>query len=183
MRMYHIHKKEYDSELWQVGNTFTINDENHFWKFSKEYRPPIYKDKNDKTLFEMAEISKEVLSIMENAISEYGILIREITLENVRKEFFPNLPSRQKCIWLAREDQIEYWKKNINKSNIDIYEVEVDENLLFKSRDSLLPKLNEKYTDIIEHANNYWNYSSDTNNEDDEYLYCGDVQIIRKVEL
>ena len=181
MIMYHIHKKGIMDEKWQVGEVVHIKKYNDFWKFCLEYKTPIYRTDKEQTLLEMVNVSKETLDIMANAIMEYKILIREITMENARKKINYKLPSRQKCIWLIRKDQIEYWKKHIGVKEFEIFEVDVNQDKLFKSRDSLLPKLDEKYGDILEKAKNYWKYSSNINNEDDEYLYCGDVKVIRKI--
>ena len=41
-----------------------------------------------------------------------------------RNKAFPQLPSRQKCIWLCRKEQIGYWSNKIS-GRTEIFKVEI----------------------------------------------------------
>lgn len=101
-------------------------------------------------------------------------------MEEIRKEFYPKLPSRQKCIWLCRKDQINYWIDKIS-GNIEIFEIKTF-GTPFKSRNSLLPLPSDTYNRILKKSKLYWNENNNINNEDDEYLYVGKIKIINKID-
>lgn len=182
MRMYHIHKKGIMDEKWQIGNVISIEEYNDFWKYSANYILPPRSISGNFDYHDLSNIAHKIVAELETAVKEYQILIREIGYENTRVEVNPNLPSRQKCIWLCRKDQLDYWKAQIVKE-FDVFEVEVNEKEMFKSRNSLISELSDSYNTVLDKAKEYWKYSSNVENEDDEYLYCGELKIINKIEL
>ena len=113
-------------------------------------------------------------------VYEYQILVRELGMEKIREKLFSKLPSRQKCIWLCRKEQIKYWKDKIN-CDCDIFKVEIFDKP-FKTRESLIPLPNDSYNEILKKSKDYWREKNNTLNEDDEYLYVGKIKIIEKTE-
>lgn len=183
---YHIHKCGIHDDDWQIGKVLETN-QNEFTKFSFDFAPyiDIYNQTNVPLInaIEYAQEIKDIkgqimlLSEAKSCINEYQILIRELVLEDIRRRKFENLPSRHNCIYLCREDQIEYWEKHLRSQNYVIYKIEIYGEP-FKSRDKLLPKPHESYNSICKQANIYWQYNNSKNFEDDEYLYEGKFKIL-----
>lgn len=53
--------------------------------------------------------NKTLIYKLSNALANYDLYLRETALEEVRKEKFPNLPSRFKCMFLSetKEDALK----------------------------------------------------------------------------
>ena len=60
-------------------------------------------------------------------ISEYQLLLRELSLEYIRLNMFNYLPSRKKSFWLIRNDneQLNYWMNKIDGEK-RLFEVEIN---------------------------------------------------------
>lgn len=197
---YHIH--EYENEEiekeWFVGNIIEFSKQkyNSFMKISLEFKGTIpevttlqgevvknvpflnaYKYFCDCKVIEQVP---GLIHIASDFINEYQMLIRELAYEQIRLEYFPNLPSRFHCIWLCKEEQVEFWKKNL-KSNCRIFKVEIDKNY-FKSNNSAIALPSDSYLTIIKKAKEYWGYDELEENEQDEYLYEGKIKIIEELK-
>lgn len=190
MKLYHIHKRGIGDDKWVTGNRFLADFENQFWKscmnfstwvnaYDEKAYPYQNVYKHYKSLGDIP-LCMELLDVSSNIIGEFQMLIREVCMENIRNMCFSNLPSRCSRVWLCRENQIDYWKKFI-PSDVAIFEVEVCERRMFKSRNLLIPLPSDSYAKILEKAKVYWSYQSSDENEDDEYLYNGEVLVIRQV--
>jgi hypothetical protein len=70
---------------------------------------------------------KETIDSLGNALK----ICRELAFESIRKEFYPELPSRQKCIWLMpdNEKSLELWKNTIHNEHQKIFKVTADGNI------------------------------------------------------
>ena len=113
----------------------------------------------------------------------YSTLQRELVLEEVRKRFFPELPSRKNALYLCDHNQLEHWKDEltIKGKNIDLFKVEVTGNL-FKSSDILLPDNGESINTMFEQAKKYWEADlTDISDEKSEYLFSGKVKVLEKI--
>lgn len=192
---YHIHKIQNANieKLWIVGNRINIGKEyNCFFKLAREFEPKFSEIDDVQNVpwnnvymnYKInCQLTKEnTYMLLENAsciISEYQMLIREIVYENVRKKEFNNLPSRQRCIWLCKEEQLEFWKRSIG-GNFKIFKVKIEGNA-FKSNNDLIVKPSESYNKIEEMAKKYWSYNKKVENEKDEYLYIGSLEILEEL--
>lgn len=195
MIFYHIHKISDDDEiekLWRVGNIIKFNNNkyNNFFSFSNSYKPLFpYNNKlipinnitdfciNNSRVFEY----ERLLKFSSNCISEYQILLREIAYENIRMAHFEKLPSRLNCIWLCRKNQIDVWKRLINNQNVKIFKINTRNNKVFKTSNKLICLPCDSFQEINNKALQYWSYSNDKDNEDDEYLYVGDIEILEEI--
>ena len=188
--LYHIHRKNCKDELWKVGNEFEVGLENNiFFDFSLNFNSLILINNQKYPFFAVYDYYKEqrdienqinLLNTSKDFINEYQLLIRELGMEEIRKNFYPHLPSRQKCIWLCRKNQINYWKKFIS-GKLEIFEIEIFD-IPFKSRNSLISLPSDSYNTILDKAQLYWSEINYIDNEDDEYLYVGKLKIISKIE-
>lgn len=186
---FHLHRKGCFDNEWVVGNTIKI-DKNAFSEFSYNFTPTVDAyNRNQISVLNVINYSIEIgdianqLKLLKNSyniINEYGMLVRELAYEEFRIKKYPNLPSRNCCIWLFRQEQMDYWKKFIG-GDIELYKIEVFSNV-FKTRNSLISFPNDSYNTIKYKADQYWAYNSSELNEDDEYLYSGEFKIIEKID-
>ena len=159
---YHIHKKNNYDEMWQIGNEFEVG---------KEQNP----------FSELSYIFPKYPTNEYDLLHEYKILVRELGMEQIRREKFNESPSRNNCIWLCRKEQIMYWKNQLEEKDVEVQEVEVF-NLPVKKRGKDIPLLGMSYKETLKQAKKYWENTDLSNNEDDEYLYLGKLKIIDKLE-
>lgn len=122
---------------------------------------------------------KEAIDSLGNTIK----LNRELVFESIRKEFYPKLPSRQKCLWLipSNEKSLEFWKNTINNRHQRIFKVAVDGNVHRAAHEWLIGgtfSINE-WNKL---AHNYWK-GIGSGNTDDEILFDGKIRIIEEVKF
>ena len=207
--MYHYHKKGIYDELWDTGKEIIV-DENFRSYFSRILdsfttgvlckddkissfdRVISYYLKDD--IFENVdkELGKQMLLEAKRIIYNTNVCRREFALEQIRKEFYPHLPSRLHSIWLTDSENIDFWKEQLvsketlenNPNALELYKVSITGNL-FKSSDYLIPDDELTMLEMKEQSKKYWNPDF-INNEKalrgTEYLFQGKLKIMRRIE-
>lgn len=194
--MFHFNNSEKRKDIWTVGNQIDItkNYVSDFWNdglyfssrvnvasggispFSEVINTYLKKEQDNETYIKMLQEASRLLKC-------YSTLQRELVLEEVRKRFFPELPSRKNALYLCDHNQLEHWKDEltIKGKNIDLFKVEVTGNL-FKSSDILLPDNGESINTMFEQAKKYWKADlTDISDEKSEYLFSGKVKVLEKI--
>jgi len=123
---------------------------------------------------------KETLRRASEALKEYLMLVRELVFEDVRREHFPQLPSRQKCIWVIppEEKSVKFWYTQLSG------------RLLRLRLTGKVHRTNQQYltTDTLslsefrENAFKYWAGIKGKNSVEDEILFEGFVTVIGEVK-
>lgn len=107
---------------------------------------------------------------------------RELIWEAVRVEHYNNLPSRQKCLWLAHgEKNLEYWKKNLGLAVTDrnIFRVEID-GVTHEASDEHLMRDDIPYKEALTNAHRYWK-GEVSNSLAKETLFMGNMRLLEEV--
>lgn len=65
-------------------------------------------------------------AFLERVVTYYWHFARETAIEEVRIKNFPNHPSRTRCVWICREDELSYWLTQFRGNGMQIVELEVD---------------------------------------------------------
>ena len=197
--MYHFNNGIY-SDIWQVGNDIDTTDKNfisNFYNFILNFSTSICVNNDSKKELLPLEVAideylKEnkdkqtyikLLEIASGFLKNFELSKRELVLEEYRKKYHPNLPSRTKCIWLCEKKQLLYWKNklNIGSKKGSLFKVSVTGNL-FKSSDQFLPNKEMSILQIYENAKKYWNPDFSVIDERKiEYLFDGKVKILQKI--
>lgn len=146
----------------------------------------IFKDKN--LTFELSK-----------ALANYDLFVREIALEEVRKEKFPNLPSRFYCMFLSetKEDMLNTFNKykkikNSNKAfkslavrnNDDTYQalsVKLNGEAFFV-KDYHISREGISYNDYKKKAIEFWSQNQSSKNSTKEILFIGDAEIVEVLD-
>ncbi len=194
--MFHFNNSEKRKDIWTVGNQIDItkNYVSDFWNdglyfssrvnvasggispFSEVINTYLKKEQDNETYIKMLQEASRLLKC-------YSTLQRELVLEEVRKRFFPELPSRKNALYLCDHNKLEHWKDEltIKGKNIDLFKVEVTGNL-FKSSDILLPDNGESINTMFEQAKKYWKADlTDISDEKSEYLFSDKVKVLEKI--
>ena len=210
--MYHIHKNGVYDDIWQIGNEFIIDDsfislfnsnrdissgvrtKNGTIKSLDKYIEEVINGLNtDEKILNLKKLSDEdflkkgkyLYYVLEDSMAKIRNLSlknREEALEEIRKEKYPNLPSRYHCIWVCDEKSLDFWITKLRKDSI-IYKVELNGEL-FKSSDSFLPEDGEKKENQKIQADKYWNpvFTDNDQEKTAEYLFQGKVKIIEEFD-
>jgi len=126
-----------------------------------------------------------VESLAKQALSSqryYMIYARELLWEQIRKNSFEKLPSRQKCIWLASDlSQIEFWKEKLGYQHgeYQVLKLECIGNL-HRTYEGYLTHGYSSMEENTKHAKNYWSGINDGSNE--EILFEGQAKTIKVID-
>ena len=116
-----------------------------------------------------------------DCLGESMRIIRELIFESVRKEFYPQLPSRHNCIWLTpdNEQSLQFWKKLVYGKDKLIFRVEAD-GAIHRTPNKWLVTGTIPLNEINSMAHNYWK-GIDAGGFDDEILFIGKLKIIEEL--
>ena len=102
------------------------------------------------------------LSTATNPLVDYLLYIRESLFEEVRQQYFPQCPSRQKSIWLIphNENSLSFWKKalRVNELNIpyQVLELVCSGNIFYGNEKYLKTSPELTFNNYRQSAFNYW---------------------------
>lgn len=188
---YHIHKKGFFDDKWYVGNAFNVGESyNCFFDLCVRFKPIVNYRNNDYSIEKLYELFSNKNSISDiihltdiynSFLGEYKLLIRELGLEDIRCKHFSYVPSRQKCIWLCRKNQIDFWKNRLRTNEIVIYKIRIYDDI-YKLNEEFLPNPSDSYNEILEKSKKYWSYDNKNERENDEYLYIGRIEILEEIK-
>lgn len=204
MELYHIHRHNNQDEKYYEGATIEIGKENNsMWEsFINRSCTYVYKiDKDEKGMNryhhktlkairsykDFLKLSPEEQEIYFEYLNRYAINtsidIREIILEDVRKELRPDAPSRKTCCWLTNKGNLDRWLKNLNLVNgYEVYQVSAD-GKLFSSTEELLPVDHYPHGIQSVQAIRYWNPKrSDFKDGTREILFEGELKLLKRVK-
>lgn len=192
--LFHIHRIGSWSDIWKVGSTI-------FWgqketnNFNRWYDTNILVyNFNDKTgTFSAKAALEKFLSLSSDhkqincnqivefaykVIDEQGIYTRETLFEEVRNNYFPQLPSRKTCIWVCEKEAIPYWWSKIQNDK-KIFQLEVT-GTLHKADQKHLTNDALKHNDIRTNAFNYWTGSDGSKPIEEELLFEGTIKVLKE---
>ena len=176
--MYHISREN----NWNVGDRITAGiEDNPFWLACINYSPKvsinnhvmsIHEMINKKIVFDVSQQSIDFLyKNLEDVSKEFSFFVREQVFEEYRKTYFPNLPSRQKCLWTTEADQLPYWETMSPNTPRKLLTLELAGEL-FCADEHWLTADTFSATTYLERAQHYW--SGDMSSSPiKEYLFVG----------
>ncbi len=126
--------------------------------------------------------NKQLEIDMALALQNYDLFMREIALEEVRKEKFPELPSRFKCMYLSecKEDVFKNIEIMANKKLNKTYQaVAVKLNgQIFCARDFGLRRPGVSFNEYKQLAEKYWSQDQKSKTKAKEILFVGEAEIV-----
>lgn len=128
--------------------------------------------------------SKEDIYSIAHILESYDVAIKEIALEEVRKEKFPNLPSRLHCMYLSINKDIalanaESMRQSREKNGSHFQVVAVKLNgTIFKAGKVYVFRESKSYQYYKEKANAYWQQKGLKDEDVKEVLFEGKAEIV-----
>jgi len=174
---YHIQR----NRTWNVGQTYFIGQEkNNYCKYFDLYAHN-YEDKKSgipfhpnliaDSMLEYLETgeknptiapyfsfdSSETIRLLRDIIWNYSRYLREALFEEVRQEFFPSYPSRQKGAWvISKKEHIPYWLKTLGASSDSVvFEVELS-GKIHEANHSHIKLTTNSFNGIRQQSFTYW---------------------------
>lgn len=126
--------------------------------------------------------NKKLLVDLSTALSNYDFIIREFALEEVRKTYFPNLPSRFRCMFLSEDEttclnNFKDFVKHKTNSNLQAIKVKVNGEIHFV-KDYGVSRLGLSFNEYKAEAKKYWSQDQNSTTKAKEILFIGDVEIV-----
>jgi hypothetical protein len=168
---YHIQREKngLNSELWNEQEVQFIGQKKN--RFFEAFD------------FLNARYSIEQPESIQNALNHTQKIIRELVFEEVRKEFFPSHPSRQRCLWVIRADEensLNYWKEELGH-----YDRILKVNLtgkIHRANQEFLHLTTDNLNVIRQRAFHYWTGTTGRSPEEEEILFEGFAEVLEIIE-
>lgn len=172
---------------YKVGDKIHFGDEPNGQEFNclnlsfKKDGQPLHKlgfEKANKGIFK----NKKLIIDLSKALSNYDFIMREFALEEVRKEQFPYLPSRFRCMFLSEDADtcLHNLQGFVNRgagSKLQAIKVKVNGEAHFV-KDYGVSRLGLSFNEYKEEAIKYWSQDQNSASETKEILFVGDVEIL-----
>lgn len=186
--LFHISRES----KWKIGDIIVSGKtENPFWLLCKDYSPqvrvnnqpmPIFKMFDQFSTFDVTQANIDWLYEQLKTVSkETSFYIREQVFEEIRRNNFPLLPSRQNCLWLTDEEHLPYWKTMSDNEQRYLLTLELDGNL-FCGDDYWLTADTFSSIEYANRAVHYWSGELSTSPHK-EYLFNGKALIKEVIPL
>lgn len=127
-------------------------------------------------------ISKKQLNEIAYLLDSYDVALRDLAIENVRKELFPDYPSRMHSMYLSenKEQTFEYLKEKATEKGKTYQAVAVKLNgKIFRAgvKDCLVRRSGKSYSYYTEKAKAYWSQKC-PKDQALEILFEGEAEIV-----
>ncbi|WP_026562501.1 DUF2441 domain-containing protein [Bacillus sp. J37] len=147
-------------------------------KLSKEYKHLIETNQAFNT-------NKDTLGYVFTGTEHLLKSMREEIFERIRSDKFSELPSRQKCLWVIPEGNVEnldYWRKVFSKDGGDLLKLSLTGKIHTTNEEFVsLNLFNGSVKNIEESAYKYWNGEKGKSQE--ETLFEGKAIVVNVLEL
>ena len=121
---------------------------------------------------------KEIAFLCDN----YDLLVRELAVEKIRKEYYPNLPSRLHCMYLSllRQTAVNNFEKSKEK-HLQVVAVKLN-GKIFKCGNYMLDRNGGSFEDYEIMAHNYWSQTNVADENVKEILFEGEAEIVEIIK-
>lgn len=134
--------------------------------------------------------NKNLIVDISKALSETDFVLRELAAEEVRREQYPEYPSRFKCMFLSETKEValknlkEFYKRG-QGNQFQAIAVELNGNI-FYAKSKGLERNGLSYGEYLKIADEYWSQNQEINEEAKEILFIGKakvVEILKEMKL
>ena len=108
-----------------------------------------------------------------------SMFIREEIFEEVRQNYFPQLPCRKTCIWVCTKEAIPFWWKTLGASKQKILKLNLTGSLYVADQRHLIADT-FRHDDFRAKAFEYWTGSDGIQLEDQEVLFEGIIDVLEE---
>ena len=190
---FHIHRIGDYTPLWNVGNRINwVQKRNNlfFDYYSKNglfytdgtnsipFRQAIERFQRESPEYKQAQFER-LINAAGEVVKAQSMFIREIIFEEVRKNYFPQLPSRLSGIWVCNKDAVEFWWKTLNAKNQKILKLRLTGTIHVADEKHLIADT-FKHDDLRAKAFEYWTGSDNHTEIGQEILFEGIIDVIEE---
>lgn len=130
--------------------------------------------------------NKKLIFDLSKALSNYDFIMREFALEEVRKQQFPHLPSRFRCMFLSEDadtclHNLQGFIDRGAGTNLQAIKVKVNGEAHFV-KDYGVSRLGLSFNEYKNEAIKYWSQDQHSTSATKEILFIGDVEIVEILE-
>lgn len=113
---------------------------------------------------------------------DYDLLVRELAVEKIRKEFYPNLPSRLHCMYLSlfKDTAVNNFEKSKEK-HLQVVAVKLN-GKIFRCGNYMLDRNGGSFNDYELMAHNYWSQTNVLDENVKEILFEGEAEIVEIIK-
>ena len=191
--LYHVHRIGNMDDFWQNESTITIGN-----NFESILYTGLLEDENVliqrygnydidyiiKTMEDMKSnhfVEDDMQDQFDQILNRYYFLRREKALEEGRKIFCPNAPSRLHSIFLTDQLNLYYWKKLVGDHSFKVFLLELEGNL-FVSSDKYFPSPKLTFNLQVEKSKEYWKPKIKKLTPHKEFIFQGEGKIIQSIK-
>lgn len=177
---------------YKVGDVITFNKEipngQHNRVFNRDFKLNNVRPSDE--MYEVAKRkfkkfkSKEDIYSIARILESYDVAVKELALEDVRKELFPNLPSRLHCMYLSLTkdialQNIKSMSESREKNGKHFQAVAVKlSGKIFKAGKVYMSREAQSYGYYKEKAIEYWKQKNLKDEDVKEVLFEGTAEIV-----
>jgi len=126
--------------------------------------------------------SPHLSNIAYDVANHFMMLSREMLLESVRLEKYPDIPSRQRCIWLTKDmDSLLHWRNRLQSENETQYIEFSATGCIHECDASYLMGDSELLSVSYENAEKYWKGEMNASSSEPEILFEGTLKVTRVI--
>lgn len=161
--------------LIEYSNSIFEKDSNRNVKSNREdYQNLFYEFQSNSFKYEA------VANKLHWSLFQYLKWIREEVFENVRLKIDSDLPSRKRCIWVSKKENVrKWWDLFNNKSGKRILELNLKQDNVFIGDGTLIKADTFSIKEYESIAERYWSGRVERNNEI-EISYEGDFEVLNE---
>ena len=176
--MSHIYYHVVTDKPMKVGQELIFDDNHHSGVYDRVYS---YKEKVD-DIYKNPEVYKNIE--LEHHLK---VALRELAIEEVRKEKYPDYPSRLASLYVSNTlSEAEKWYNlfiELGRPTYSIVKVEVDGNIYIGDANNCFDGTIDREKNL-ELAENYWKYKENIEGKEPivEILASGKIRVIEIVK-
>ncbi len=176
--------------FFKVGDKIKFDKTINNGQYQRVYNSPFQKENIRMSDFvyshakrKFFRLKRDDLYDIAHCLDFYDLTIRELAMEDVRKELYPNYPSRLHCMYLSisKDVVLENMKSMINsneKKGTFFQAIAVKLNgKIFKAGNAYMPRTGQSYNYYREKAIEYWSQSNIQDDKVKEILFEGEAEI------
>jgi hypothetical protein len=126
--------------------------------------------------------SPHLPNIAYDVANHFMMLSREMLWESIRLEKYPDLPSRQRCMWLVKDmNSLMHWRNKLQSENNTQYIEFSATGKIHECDASFLMGDSELLSVSYENAKKYWRGEMNATNSEPELLFEGTLEVTRVI--
>lgn len=123
-------------------------------------------------------LTDDELNLLLNTVNNDAFIMRELALEEIRKNNYPAYPSRLRCLYVTKDkEEAKEWCTILKRNKKECKQVLTLEltGEIFIGDGNLMKRQNISYQKHLENAKDYWSHKT---NDSPEYLFYGEAKVI-----